>query len=707
MTEHANIDVVVIGVNAAATLRDCLESVQHSHWPQDALRLFYVDGGSVDESCDIALECGAELLHLEHGIAPTPGRGRNVGWQAGKAPYVQFLDSDTLLDPEWLATGMSLLQAEHSCAAVFGNRREQNPSASVYNWIADLEWNPPAGKVAAFGGDVLVRREALAKVGGYDEILVAGEDPDCSLRIGERGWSIEHVDVPMTMHDIGMTKLSQWARRAFRTGYGYAAVTHRHFRSQESFWKYECGRILARGGAALCAVLCFLLGLFSAPWLWGTAVAGFVLLYPRIFSIRKFMAQKQITRPKARTYAWHCTMVVVPQIFGMFRYMWGILTGQPLQNAVKKLATAGQRLGLFVVLALLVTLSACNPIRPEIVPDEHSVGEFKTDEGAIKSRFATEEAIAAFSQEVPNTYLMGPGDSLELKVWQRPELSDRNIRVAPDGTISVMRIGMVQVKGRSIQDVTREISKRLSKFYERPEVRLSVSRYANNKAFVLGRVTNPGLITFEGEGTLLEALALCGGLPLLRKEAFLSKCAIIRGRDRIVWVDLGDLLEGNMALNAKIMNNDVIYIPESEDKVAYVMGYVRSPGAIRLKSRITVLDAIMHSGGPAQGADMSRCYLVRNKGGKPLIRRISLRDVVEKGDFSRNYIVEDNDVIYIGSSAMTDFNYVMRSIIPMMDVLDLGTNVLERFGVMPHLREDWWGCLDCDQQDLKTDDDDD
>ncbi|MBF0119508.1 MAG: SLBB domain-containing protein [Desulfobacterales bacterium] len=292
------------------------------------------------------------------------------------------------------------------------------------------------------------------------------------------------------------------------------------------------------------------------------------------------------------------------------------------------------------------------------------------------------------SKDIHTGYLLGPGDELSLKVWNRPEISDDKIIVGPDGIINILRIGPINVIKRTRDDVTREIVKKLSAFYETPEVMLSVKAYNNNKAFVLGRVENPGVVKFPGNGTLLEALSLAGGLPVRQSEAFLTKCAIIRGNDQIIWIDLRELLNnGNMTLNAPIHNNDVIFIPESEDEMIYVMGEVKSPGAVKLKSRLTYLDALMLSGGPTENANMKKTYLVRFDGKKGITRQIDLSRMLEKADLTENFSLQDNDIIFIARNGLSDFNYVLRQVLPALQVIDLTANTLERFGTMTKIRE--------------------
>jgi polysaccharide export outer membrane protein len=205
-------------------------------------------------------------------------------------------------------------------------------------------------------------------------------------------------------------------------------------------------------------------------------------------------------------------------------------------------------------------------------------------------------------------------------------------------------------------------------------------------------VTNPGVVTFPGKGTLLEALALAGGLPVLEKEAFLTKCAIIRGKDKIIWIDLKELLDnGNMGLNARIQNNDVIYIPESEAELAYVMGEVKQPGALRLKGQLTFMDALMMSGGPTREANLKKTYIIRFNGEKGFVKEINLKAMLEKGDMSQNFLLHDNDVVFISQSGISKFNFALEQITPFLEVLQLTTGNLETLGVMREMRMNVWG----------------
>lgn len=326
MATLPSIDVVIIGLNSARTLEACIESVQASRYPNKNVAVIYVDGGSKDDSLAIARSLGCACIEVDN-AAPAPGRQRNAGWTKGQARYVQFMDSDTILDPEWLTKAVAAF-GDATIGAVCGEVHELHPEASVFNWIGDLEWNAPPGDVAMFGGNVLVSRDALERTEGFDPSLIGGEDPELAYRIRRCGFRIVRLAEPMVLHDLAMRSIRHYWRRAFRSGHAFAEVHDRH----DDFWKTDVERIAAR-------CLPFLVGIaalpFAAlsPWaILGTLAGSAILLRPRLFLVGKFQENLSLDRRGARIYAWHASFVVVPQFFGMLRFYLGKLISRPLTN---------------------------------------------------------------------------------------------------------------------------------------------------------------------------------------------------------------------------------------------------------------------------------------------------------------------------------------------------------------------------------------
>ena len=277
MNVSPSIGAVVIGRNEGQRLGQALESLR-----QCVSHLVYVDSNSSDGSRELAGEKGAHVVHLTSGPY-TPSRGRQIGLEEltrlqPQIQFVQFVDGDCVLYPDWLDKAHTFLEQRSDAAAVFGRRREQRYGDSLFSRIIDVDWDHPAGEATNFGGDSLVRVEALRQAGGWSINTINAEDIDLSFRIRALGWKIFRLSEAMTLHDIRMTRFSEYWRRAVRSGYGFAEVGLRY--------RHGPGKLLLRRmlSGVLYAVFLPLLGLIGALYFW-PLLALVALLYVRMLVI--------------------------------------------------------------------------------------------------------------------------------------------------------------------------------------------------------------------------------------------------------------------------------------------------------------------------------------------------------------------------------------------------------------------------------------
>lgn len=216
------ISVVVIGRNEGDRLTRCFESLRRVDYPPERLELIYVDSASTDRSCEVAAGFGARVVQVDR-PRPSAAAARNVGWRIARHGLIQFLDGDTRLDPGWFRKGVVAL-TDPRVAGAFGRCEELNPRASIYMQVTSFNWYGSPGPARYCGGNALFRREVLLAVGGFNESLIAGEEPELCARIRQRGHVIWRCDEPMIQHDLAMTRFRQYWRRAVRSGWAYLVV---------------------------------------------------------------------------------------------------------------------------------------------------------------------------------------------------------------------------------------------------------------------------------------------------------------------------------------------------------------------------------------------------------------------------------------------------------------------------------------------------
>lgn len=269
----AQLGVIVIGRNEGERLAVCLRSVL-----QTGVAVVYVDSGSTDGSVALARQLGAQVVELDMGTPFTAARARNQGWQQllkeqPSLQFIQFVDGDCELMPDWLSAALGFLSAHAGYAVVCGRLRERYPQQSIYNQLCDEEWNTPVGDAKACGGIAMMRVGPLVEAGGFRDDLIAGEEPELCVRLRAANWKIYRLDHDMAWHDAAMTRFGQWCRRTMRGGYAYAQGAWLHGRAPERHWVRETFRALLWG-----AVLPLLI--VAMAWLWSPKWLALFLIYP-------------------------------------------------------------------------------------------------------------------------------------------------------------------------------------------------------------------------------------------------------------------------------------------------------------------------------------------------------------------------------------------------------------------------------------------
>ena len=307
------IAVVIIGRNEGQRLIACLASLAGQN-----AQIVYVDSGSDDGSQEAARKAGAHVIDLDTTTAFTAARARNAGAEylaAQEQPpeFVQFVDGDCALDPNWLAQAQAFLSETPKAAVVFGRRRERFPEASIYNQMIDREWDVPVGQVSSCGGDALMRFSAFRAVGGYRPDLIAGEEPELCVRLRAAGWTIWRIAAEMTLHDAALTRFSQWWQRNRRAGHAYAEGAAIHGAPPERHGVRETRSALVWGPGLLLAAI---FGAALSPWL-----SVVFLAWP-----------VQVLRLLKRGEGWPRAAFLVlgkfPEAQGVLDFWWNRLKGQ-------------------------------------------------------------------------------------------------------------------------------------------------------------------------------------------------------------------------------------------------------------------------------------------------------------------------------------------------------------------------------------------
>ncbi len=158
-------------------------------------------------------------------------------------------------------------------------------------------------------------------------------------------------------------------------------------------------------------------------------------------------------------------------------------------------------------------------------------------------------------------YLIGAGDVLQLFVWKEAALS-RDVTVRLDGRITVPLLGDLDAVGRSPQQLASEIAAKLSRYVEAPQVTVGISQANSSRFYVMGQVTKPGDYPLAGQLTVLQALALAGGLKDYAKPDQIMILRTVRGSQAFLPFNYKKLEAGkDPSQNLVVRPGDTILVP--------------------------------------------------------------------------------------------------------------------------------------------------
>lgn len=364
-------------------------------------------------------------------------------------------------------------------------------------------------------------------------------------------------------------------------------------------------------------------------------------------------------------------------------------------------------LGLMLALSGCATmpdwLSASGPSR-EQVQEKRDTGRIEgirlidVDDTLARSLAQSKklgQLIDVFPSNGTNHYLIGPGDIIEVSVWEAPPamlfgsvvldpkagptttrvVTFPEQMVAPDGMITMPFAGRVPVKGRTTQEIEADIVKRLTGKANQPQVLVRVIKNNTSNVTVVGEVRNSTIMPLTPKGErLLDALAAGGGV-----KQPINRVAVQLSRDNVTVTMPLDLVIRDPRQNILLKPGDVVtalFQPQSFS----VLGATGKNQEIPFEAQgISLAQALARSGGLVDNrADARGVFVFRFEDAKlldfregmsvlpdgklPVVYQIDLRDPASFF-VTQNFPVQDRDVIYVANSPEAEFNKFLRLVV--------------------------------------------
>lgn len=291
-------------------------------------------------------------------------------------------------------------------------------------------------------------------------------------------------------------------------------------------------------------------------------------------------------------------------------------------------------------------------------------------------------ALRAFEGPANQVYTLGAGDEVSIDFLGRPEMSVKRI-VGPDGRITLPPAGSIPLADKTREEAANAIAIAFAPYYKSLSVSVGVDRYTSNRVLVLGAVERPGMVTFDAPPTLLEALTMAGGISKSSQASTIpapagsravaqvassvpERCAIYRGSDQMMWVDMKGLIDSGSALaDLRLKRGDIVYVPSAAERYVSVLGQVNHPGALQLDNNTTLQKLLAEAGGLSVTAGQNPAIqIVSAATGKS--RSIPFNTLLQPN--ASDLTLRSGDIVFVTESGFNKFAYVLEKLSPLVNI---------------------------------------
>lgn len=267
-------------------------------------------------------------------------------------------------------------------------------------------------------------------------------------------------------------------------------------------------------------------------------------------------------------------------------------------------------------------------------------------------------------------YRIGPGDVLDIRILNRPNLSREAVRVEGNGVIRMPLIETeIHAACKTEGELAKEIAERYTKFYRKPQVDVFIKEYHSRQVAVIGAVNEQSRFELQRRVRLLELLSYAKGpsakagqtVNVVRAPQSFVCPGASKTREEtggFVSYKLSDTLTGNPNANPYIEPGDIVTLPEAN--LVYVVGNVFSPLSIPLKEPITLSRAVAMAGGVKQDSKKDKVRIVRQEPGSTTSKEIVVDLTAIEKKRAEDISLMPNDIVDVPTSGTKSF---MRSLL--------------------------------------------
>ncbi|WP_408502984.1 polysaccharide biosynthesis/export family protein [Paraburkholderia sediminicola] len=281
----------------------------------------------------------------------------------------------------------------------------------------------------------------------------------------------------------------------------------------------------------------------------------------------------------------------------------------------------------------------------------------------------------------PAAYSVGPGDVLQITVWDHPELAaalgpqtqtgtraadaPAGFVVDQDGTLQFPYVGRIQVAGMQTEKIQALLEKTLGKSFQAPQLTVRVASFRAKQVFIEGEVHAPGTQPINDiPMTLYDAISRAGGLAATADQ---SRIALVRNGVQHE-INLTDMAARRQSPSRIVLQNgDLLRVPARDENGVFVMGEVNKPvTALPMRSgKLTLSDALSQAGSlSSSSADAAQLYVIRgSESAAPHVFHLDASSPVAMV-LANQFDLQPKDVVYVDGNGLVRFSRVLNLLLP-------------------------------------------
>ena len=302
-----------------------------------------------------------------------------------------------------------------------------------------------------------------------------------------------------------------------------------------------------------------------------------------------------------------------------------------------------------------------------------------------RERKAQVRQLAAALSAPPTAYEVGPGDVLQVTVWDHPELtipagSFRDAEtsgqlVGEDGSLYFPYVGKVQAAGMKIPELRDLLTERISRYIANPQLDVRVVAFRSKRVYVVGEVQNPGVLPINDVPmSIADAISLSGGLTsdADKSGVNLSRDGIVHAVDLKAFYDAADASQ-----NLTLQHGDIVNVLDRSQQKVFIMGEIRRPGPVEIvNGDLSLAAAIGEAGGTAPStADSGNIYVIRGAD-RDRPRIFHLDATYASGlILAEQFDMQAQDIVFVDTAGISQWNRVISQLLPSFSVINFADNL--------------------------------